>query len=87
MENCEHGKPRNKYCHDCMKTGNEDRSSFEDILHHAETLAKRREMLCKKSPLCPDCDTDQVQLIEWIEGKVAEWKCRHCKTCFKFERS
>ena len=59
---------------------------LSDVLCHAEILADRREMLCKKPPICPDCKTDQVQLTEWIEGEVAEWKCRHCRTRFKFER-
>ena len=60
--------------------------ALSDVLCHAEILAERREMLCKKPPTCPDCKTEQVQLTEWIEGEVAEWKCRHCRTRFKFER-
>ena len=59
---------------------------LNDLLCNAEILADRREKLCKKPPTCPDCKTDQVQLTEWIEGEVAEWKCRHCRTRFKFER-
>lgn len=26
---CEYGKPRNEYCHDCMKTDNIDRSAVK----------------------------------------------------------
>ena len=57
-----------------------------EILKYTTWLAERREALCKEPPLCPDCRTDQVQLIEWIEEETAEWKCRHCRTRFKFER-
>ena len=62
------------------------KSELDDLLSHANILADRREMLCKEPPTCPDCKTDQVQLTEWIEGEVAEWKCRHCGVRFKFER-
>ncbi len=57
----------------------------ESILREAEYFAIRREILCKHSPCCPKCDTDQVQLIEYIESDVAKWKCRHCRQKFYFE--
>ena len=78
----EHEKVCCKICFPPLET-----IPFRDVLVGAEVLANRREMLCKKPPLCPDCQTDQVQLTEWIEGEVAEWKCRHCKVRFKFERA
>jgi hypothetical protein len=59
-----------------QETCNVPKSELDDLLSHANILAERREKLCKAPPLCPDCKTDQVQLTEWIEGEVAEWKCR-----------
>jgi len=43
-------------------------------------LAKKREWLCKNSPRCPKCKTQQVQLKDWIEAVI--WKCRICKHKF-----
>ena len=29
---CEHGKPRNEYCFDCMKTDNSERSPLQQLV-------------------------------------------------------
>lgn len=42
-------------------------------------LAKERERICKNSPLCPECATEQVQIID---AQTQEWKCRHCRHIF-----
>jgi len=52
---------------------NRDGYGYEDL----------RQELCKHAPTCPECKTDQVQLVEWI-GEV-KWKCRLCKTVFMWE--
>lgn len=44
----------------------------------------RREFLSKNMPVCPDCTTRQVQLIDY-RNKPAKWKCRHCQKVFTFE--
>jgi DNA-directed RNA polymerase subunit RPC12/RpoP len=53
---------------------------IKDALNHAD----RREYLCKNSRTCPECSARQVQLINQF-AIPAEWKCRRCKTKFKFE--
>ena len=45
----------------------------------------RREFLCRHPPLCPKCNTPQVQLIDYMEKEPAAWKCRCCKYKFDFE--
>lgn len=34
---------------------------------------------------CPSCHTRQVQLVDYIDTKPAQWKCRHCKHNFEWE--
>jgi len=50
----------------------------------AKSYTNRREFLCKNSPKCLICGTDQVQLIGYMDCQ-AEWKCRHCDTVIVFE--
>lgn len=50
----------------------------------AESDALRCEALCNNAPVCPKCDSTQIQLIEYMDT-VAKWKCRHCRTKFYFE--
>lgn len=50
------------------------------ILHGMD----RQDFLYVRAPRCPECNTDQVQLIAGME-KPAQWKCRRCKHKFEFE--
>ena len=50
-----------------------------DWMREAEWLAIDREKLCKNNPACPECGTQQVQIIS---VGSQEWKCRHCKFTF-----
>lgn len=58
----------------------------KEAIKGAEESAIHREKLCKASPRCPTCLTDQVQLVDW-SSEVAEWRCRKnaCRQVFKFE--
>ena len=53
--------------------------NIPDILRDAYNLAGERELLCKKQPACPNCETRQVQIID-VSNQ--EWKCRHCHKPF-----
>lgn len=46
-------------------------------------MVARREQASKKVPNCPECGTEQVQLVHWQTSNL-RYKCRHCK--HKFER-
>lgn len=47
---------------------------------------RRREWLCTHVPPCPVCgEKNQIQLVEWIAGPPALWRCRTCKTRWDFE--
>ncbi len=52
--------------------------------------AQRREhlgnMMNKHNLSCPECGTRQVQLIGYINTSPAQWKCRHCKHKFEWEK-
>lgn len=45
-----------------------------------DELRKKREYLRVNTPACPNCSEDfQIQLVEWVDKGIAEWKCRTCK--------
>lgn len=46
-------------------------------------MVARREQASKDVPNCPECGTEQVQLVHWQTSNL-RYKCRHCK--HKFER-
>lgn len=46
-------------------------------------IVERREKASKRVPNCPECGTEQVQLVHW-QTSTLRYKCRHCK--HKFER-
>ncbi|AND76027.1 hypothetical protein MX01_82 [Escherichia phage MX01] len=46
-------------------------------------MVARREQSSKNVPNCPECGTEQVQLVHWQTSNL-RYKCRHCK--HKFER-
>ncbi|WP_415913237.1 hypothetical protein [Neptuniibacter sp. QD37_11] len=52
-------------------------SWIDQVIDAAKASNQKRVTLCKNPPRCPECDTPQVQLVEWINP--VEWKCRHCK--------
>lgn len=55
----------------------------EDIIYDKMMeLVNRREKACKLRPVCPKCQTEQVQIIDWYTAKV-KFKCRHCKHRFE----
>lgn len=45
-------------------------------------MVARREQASKNVPNCPECGTEQVQLVHWQTSNL-RYKCRHCK--HKFE--
>lgn len=47
-------------------------------------LVKRmdeREKVLRAPPLCPHCESNQVQTIDW-EHRPPEWRCRKCHRFF-----
>ncbi len=51
-----------------------------------EATTRRRVMLCNAAPTCPKCpEKAQIQLVEWVNTKPAQWRCRTCKHAFTFE--
>lgn len=46
-------------------------------------MADRRESAAKQVTPCPECGTNQVQLVSW-DTSLLKMKCRHCK--HKFEK-
>ena len=46
-------------------------------------MVHRREQASKNVPNCPECGTEQVQLVHWQTSNL-RYKCRHCK--HRFER-
>ena len=59
--------------------GENEQLVIPDFLRNAENLARERESLCKKQPNCPECNTQQIQIID--VGNQ-QWKCRECKHVF-----
>lgn len=49
-------------------------------------MVKRREMASKNVPNCPECGTEQVQLVHWQTSNL-RYKCRHCKHRFDREEN
>jgi hypothetical protein len=60
--------------------------NIPDIVDWDEALrlTDRREFLGKNMPICPTCDSQQVQLTR-ADAKPAHWKCRMCLTRFEHE--
>ena len=56
------------------------KTEWDRNLAKALALADKREAICKHSPLCPSCSSEQVQLVTWID--TVGWKCRVCKLRF-----
>lgn len=55
----------------------------EDIFYaRMIEIVERREQASKKAPICPSCNSEQVQLIGWFKSPV-QFKCRRCR--HKFE--
>ncbi len=48
-----------------------------------QAIAARQDVLRAGHPNCPECGTDQVQLIK--RSPPAGWKCRHCDHKFTHE--
>lgn len=59
-------------------------NTVNEFWNTAVQYAKRREFLGKFMPLCPECRTEQVQLVAYIDV-AAQWKCRICKHRFEYE--
>lgn len=57
-------------------------NSYAQIIEASIKSSENREKLYKNAPVCPKCETNQVQLID--SNSPAEWRCRHCKTRFTF---
>lgn len=53
--------------------------NITDLLRNACNLAIERDKLCKNNPTCPDCGTNQVQIID---VGLQQWICRRCKNAF-----
>lgn len=49
----------------------------------ANELNSRLTYLATSGIICPNCDTEQVQLIS--RKKPAKWKCRECHYSFECE--
>ena len=60
-----------------------DEVTVNDI-DRALKWADRRDFLGNHIPVCPACDSRQVQLRDWVPV-VAVWKCRVCKHKFNHE--
>ncbi|SEN77498.1 hypothetical protein SAMN05216325_1645 [Nitrosomonas marina] len=56
----------------------------ETIIAGALALARRREHLCRHASPCPNCGTNQVQLIDGL-CNPALWRCRECRKGFEYE--
>lgn len=68
-------------CPSCNGTG---KIGFSDnIIELALALSKRRMRICKQAPCCPECKTQQVQIIDC--EPLVTWKCRHCKHTWRYE--
>ncbi|ARW57509.1 hypothetical protein FDI23_gp086 [Serratia phage CHI14] len=60
-----------------------DEEVFEIDWKACMEMVDRRENACKQVSPCPECDSMQVQLVDW-RTDVLKMKCRHCK--HKFEK-
>ena len=49
-------------------------------------IVERREKASKNVPNCPECGTEQVQLVHWQTSNL-RYKCRHCKHRFNREEN
>lgn len=49
-------------------------------------MVERRERASKNVPNCPECRTEQVQLVHWQTNNL-RYKCRHCKHRFDREEN
>ncbi|XAO17363.1 thioredoxin [Escherichia phage FL33] len=49
-------------------------------------MVERRERASKNVPNCPECGTEQVQLVHWQTSNL-RYKCRHCKHRFDREEN
>lgn len=55
---------------------------MQDDFADLQRLMDRQDFLRRNPPRCPNCDTDQVQLVTNFTTP-AWWRCRRCK--FKFD--
>ena len=49
-------------------------------------MVKHRERASKNVPNCPECGTEQVQLVHWQTSNL-RYKCRQCKHRFDREEN
>lgn len=77
-----------------IKAGEEDDLVMRGKIHGCDdyspvnwdavmAMVHRREQASKNVPDCPECGTEQVQLVHWQSSNL-RYKCRHCK--HRFER-
>lgn len=49
----------------------------DDISDELLKSLNKRVELCKNVPPCPKCNSNDIQLVQWV-SKI-EWRCRTCK--------
>ncbi|AWH15625.1 NrdC-like thioredoxin [Aeromonas phage 60AhydR15PP] len=49
-----------------------------------DVMLDRRKEVAKQKFRCPCCDTDQIQLVSWV-NKVVDLRCRKCNRKFIWE--
>ena len=55
----------------------------EDIFYaRMIEIVERREQASKNAPVCPSCNSEQVQLIGWFKYPL-QFKCRVCRDKFE----
>lgn len=70
-----------------IMAGEEDDLDFKPPAWDAiMVMVERRERASKNVPNCPECGTEQVQLIHW-QTSILRYKCRHCKHRFDREEN
>jgi len=57
----------------------EDEIDFDAMI----AMANKREAAQKSMKPCPECESRQVQLIDW--GARTVWRCRSCRHCWDQE--
>ena len=55
------------------------------MIEHAKRREHLGDLMNGYGLQCPECETVQVQLVEYINVYPAKWKCRKCKHNFEWE--
>lgn len=67
------------------KLGKKLIAALEETMQDLPAIIDRQDHLCRHPPRCPQCNTEQVQLVAFKMQPPALWRCHLCKHRFSHE--